>query len=122
MTWLRDAWTVTRNPFGCPFGTLTLRNVRPGSGAPQHRSRASVAATCAACVKSYCAPRRLQRHGDARHAEQRAFERARHRPRIRHIVAQVVALVDARDDEIRQPLEDLGDAMFTQSVGVPSTP
>ena len=37
-----------------------------------------------------------------RHAEQRPFERARHRPRIRHVVAEVPALVDARHDEIRQ--------------------
>ena len=30
--WLRFACTVTRKPFGCPFGTLMLRNVRGGSG------------------------------------------------------------------------------------------
>ena len=69
----------------------------------------SVAATSAACVKSYRPRVCLQRHGHAGHAEQCPFERARHGPRIRHIVSQVVALVDARDDEIRQALEDLGD-------------
>ena len=35
--WLRLACTVTRYPFGCPRGTLTLRNVRGGSGRREHR-------------------------------------------------------------------------------------
>ena len=45
----------------------------------------------------------------AGHAEQRAFERARHRPRIGHVVAEVVALVDAGHHEVWQSLEHLRD-------------
>ena len=35
--WLRFPCTVRRNPFGVPFGTLTFRNVRSGSGCSQHQ-------------------------------------------------------------------------------------
>ena len=43
VTWFRFACTVTRDPFGRPFGTLMLRKVRAGSGcrriASRHRRR-----------------------------------------------------------------------------------
>jgi hypothetical protein len=51
VTWLRFACTVTRRPLGCPFGTLTLRNVRDGSGRWSIAS-ATVAAMRAAWLKS----------------------------------------------------------------------
>ena len=41
-----------------------------------------------------------QRDGDAGDPEQRAFQRARDRARVGHVVAEVIALVDAGDDEI----------------------
>ena len=50
-----------------------------------------------------------------------AFERPRHRSRIRDVVAEVAALVDPRHHQIRLAAQDCVIAMFTQSVGVPST-
>ena len=41
--------------------------------------------------------------------ESMAFERARNRPGIRHIVAEIPSLVDARDDQIGQAPVDLRD-------------
>ena len=121
VTWLRLACTVSANPFGVPGGTLMLRNVRGGSPS-RSTSSAIVAAAAADGPKSYVPARALERHGDARHPEQRPFQRARHGPRIRHVVAEVVALVDAGHDEIRQAVANsCVMAMLTQSVGVPST-
>ena len=51
----------------------------------------------------------LCRHGDCRNPEQRALERTGHRARIRHIVAEIPSLVDARDDEIGLLLDDVRD-------------
>ena len=42
----------------------------------------------------------LERHRHARDPQQRSLQRARHGPRIRHVVAEVVPLVDAGDDEV----------------------
>ncbi len=50
-----------------------------------------------------------QRHGDARHAQERPFQRARHRPRVRHVVAEIVSLVDAGHDEVGQRAKQLRD-------------
>src|SRR6266487_5637255 len=50
--------------------------------------------------------RELERDGDPGHTEQRTFECARHGAGVRHVVAEIPALVDARDDKVRQPAED----------------
>src|SRR5205823_5239328 len=46
---------------------------------------------------------------DARNAEQRALERGRNRPRVRHVITEVPPLVDARDDQVRLLLDDVRD-------------
>ena len=99
---------MTRTPFGVPCGTLMLRNVRGGSGFSSSAA-ASVAAAAAAGREVPLASRELQRHGDRLIAEQRAFERARHRARIRHVVADIEAVVDAGDDEIGRAVQHLVD-------------
>ena len=50
-----------------------------------------------------------QRNGDAGNPEQGPFERPGHRSRIGDVVAEIPSFVDARHDEVRQPLEDVGD-------------
>ena len=58
---------------------------------------------------SYLSGVALERHRDAGHAEQRAFHRSGHGPRVGHIVAKVVSLVDAGHDQVGQPLVNLRD-------------
>src|SRR5207244_1470517 len=47
--------------------------------------------------------------GDRGHAEERPFHRRRHRARVRHVVTEVRAFVDAREDERWAPAEDAVD-------------
>ena len=51
----------------------------------------------------------LRRDRDARNLEQRAFERARHGARVRHVVAQIPPLVDPGHDEVGLAFEDVRD-------------
>jgi capsular polysaccharide export protein len=60
-------------------------------------------------LKVVVAPRLPQRHADAGDAEQGAFERASHGSRVGDVVAEIPALVDTRDNEIREAAEDLRD-------------
>ena len=104
VTWLRLAWTVSRKPFGCPGRDVEAQErLRREPLAHRFDQRGDRRRRRGGVAEVVRARRALQRHGDARHAEERPFERARHRPRIRHVVAEVVALVDPRDDEIRRP-------------------
>src|SRR3954447_18860056 len=52
VTWLRLPWTVRRNPFGVPVGTLRLRNVR-GASFSRRSISANFAAADADGPKSY---------------------------------------------------------------------
>ena len=101
VTWLRlrlhrDAHALA----ACPPGTLTLRNVRAGSALPASTARRPARRRPRPGRNRRLPRRALERHGDARNAQQRPLQRARHGARIRHIVAEVVALVDAGHDEV----------------------
>ena len=92
---------MTRTPLIAPCGTLTLRNVRPGSG---RSSRAAARRRRHLRGRTEVPlPRRSWHPVDTPMrlvAEQRAFERAGHRARVRHVVADVQPLVDAGDDDV----------------------
>ena len=98
-----------------PAGTLTFSRVPVGSGirpsAPPSAaasSPTSAAAKSAAAVKSkpspkrwsYLAPGGLLGDGEAREAEDQAFDRGGHGPRVGDVVAEVRAVVDAGDHDL----------------------
>ena len=73
---------------------MLLWALRPRHGAPARRTITSRRTE----VEGRRAPKG---HGDPRRAEQRTFEGTRHRSRVRDVVAEVPALVDAGYHEVR---------------------
>jgi hypothetical protein len=91
-----------------PRGTFTFRNVRAGSGCPQQGSTTWPRRPAPPGPKSYSvAPPERHRHAPGCPAAR--LQRARHRPRVRHVVPDVVALVDARDDDVGRAAQDVRD-------------
>ena len=91
-----------------PGGQLTLSSDASGSASRPARMISAASARCKRRrVREVLRAPPLQRHGERRHAAQRALDRARHRPRIEDVRPEVEAVVDARHDQRRPPRHEV---------------
>ena len=81
-------------------GTLTLSSVSGGSASLEHL-RDEPRRELRRGLEVELSPARAERDGERWDAEQRPLHRRRDRARVRDVVAEVRALVDARDDQRR---------------------